>query len=80
MLLYRPRSPSSCSYWRGEIKVCKGKVCPNFDKCKCNKQNMNYDDYVCTTSPHHIRNRVNTESTTFTDEDENLFLINLGEL
>ncbi|AGH31874.1 hypothetical protein VPIG_00016 [Vibrio phage PWH3a-P1] len=65
--------------------MCKGKECPNIDKCKCNnnvdKQNINYDDYVMTTSPHHIRNqKVDVESTTFTDEDENLFLINLGEL
>lgn len=49
--------------------MCKGKECPNAGKCKCNKQNINYDDHIMTTSPHHIRNRVDTESTKFTDED-----------
>ena len=61
--------------------MCKGKQCPNFDKCKCGDKQVNYDDYICTTSPHHIRNKqIDIESTTFTSEDENLYLINLGEI
>lgn len=44
-------------------------------------KDMNYNDYICTTSPHHIRNKqIDVESTTFTTEDENLYLINLGEI
>lgn len=32
--------------------MCKKEKCPNFDKCKCNK-----DVIPMTTSPHHIRNQ-----------------------
>lgn len=59
--------------------MCKGKQCPNFDKCKCDNKQGGYDDYICTTSPHHIRNKqIDIESTTFTSEEENLYLIDLG--
>lgn len=43
-------------------------------------QPVNYEDYICTTSPHHIRNRVDVGSETLTVEDENLYLIDLGEI
>ncbi|WNO47226.1 hypothetical protein [Vibrio phage vB_VibM_10AMN] len=57
--------------------MCKQKC----EQCKCGDKQVNYDDYICTTSPHHIRNKqIDIESTTFTVEDENLYLINLGEI
>ncbi|UUW39905.1 hypothetical protein VP14_218 [Vibrio phage VPMCC14] len=39
---------------------------------------VDYDKYIMTTSPNHIRNRVDVESETLTVEDENLHLIDLG--
>ena len=54
--------------------MCKQKC----EQCKCKKSAIDYDKYIMTTSPHHIRNRVDTESETLTCEDENLHLISFG--
>jgi len=57
--------------------MCKQKC----EQCKCKKKIVDYDKYIMTTSPHHIRNKqIDVESTTFTVEDENLHLIDLGEI
>lgn len=46
--------------------MCKGKICPNFDSCKCNKSKVDYtsekykDLIPSTTSPRNLLNRGET--------------------
>lgn len=60
--------------------MCKGKICQNFDSCKCNKDSVDYtsekykDLIPSTTSPHWKGNSVEEGSSAQGDVIFNLFI------
>lgn len=45
--------------------MCKRQQCPNFDKCKCNKDYSNVEGIPLTTSPCNLLNKVVAEDEHF---------------